>query len=190
MTIHDLIAALLGAVAGLFLQAIGAGLVALHQYTRQEFSGTIYAILPPSGGKAQRIEKMRVRQHGQRIQVKIKRISPPSEQGRHWKMAGYTHGNLIVGTFSTTAPRIDPSSYGVIVLHRDPNVKECGVWRGYYVRPDLYGIQAITTADITRYPLIWQQMNPAIRNFGEGVPPELPPLQDSGFGVSPEGDPV
>jgi hypothetical protein len=175
MTVHDLVAAVLGAVAGLALQALVAGIVAARQYSRQEFSGTVYAILPPSGGKGERIEKMRIRQHGQRIQVKIRRISPAEEAGRRWKMMGYTHGNLIVGTFTTLDPRTDPSSYGVMVLHRDPEIKECGVWRGYYVRPDLYGIEAITAADVARYPLIWQQLNPGFRNFGRDPPHRLPP---------------
>jgi hypothetical protein len=190
MTIHDLVVALLGVVAGLVVQGIGAALVALHQYTRQEFSGTVYAVLPPSGGKAERIERMRIRQHRQRIQVRIRRVSPPQERGRRWKMVGYTHGNLIVGTFSTLAPRIDPSSYGVIVLHRDPTVTECGVWRGYYVRPDLYGIEAITSADSTRYPLVWQQVNPEVRNYGAGAPHSLPALEEPSVDIASEGDPA
>ena len=57
---------------------------------------------------------------------------------------------MIVGTFTTTDPRIDPSSYGVAVLHRDPKVRECGVWRGYYIRPDLHGIEAVKAVDATR----------------------------------------
>lgn len=182
MNVHDVIAALLGAVASLGLQGVAAGFIAIRQYTRQEFSGTIYGILPPSGGKGERVEKMRIRQRGQRIQVRIRRISPSREAGRHWKMTGYTHGNLIVGTFSTIDPRVDPSSYGVMVLHRDPEIKECGVWRGYYIRPDLYGIKAVTTADVARYPIVWQQISPAIHNYGcEAPPASLPSRQDPGL---------
>jgi hypothetical protein len=178
VTAHDLVSALLGAAAGLLLQAFGFGFIALREYTRREFAGRIYAILPPSGGKNERIDRMWIRQRGQRIQGNIKRISPPSERGRQWKMTGYTHGNLIVATFSTTAPRLDPSSYGVIVLHRDPKVTDCGVWRGYYVRPDLYGLAAVDSAELTRYPYVWQQLDPGIRNYGRDANVSLP---------SPEG---
>jgi hypothetical protein len=92
MTFHDFIVALLGAVVTIALQAAAASLIAFWQYSHQEFSGTIYGVLPTGDGKGERIDKMRVRQIRQRIQVKARRISPPEEAGRRWKGTGKALG--------------------------------------------------------------------------------------------------
>lgn len=182
MTNKEIALALIGAVAGISLQGLVAAIVALKQLNGREFAGIIYAILPPSGGKSERIDRMRVRQSGQHLKASIKRLAPSSERGYRWRMAGYTHGNTIVAVFHTTAPRKDSSSYGVMVMHRDPNVKECAVWKGYYVRPDLHGLESIKKANVARYPLIWQQVHPDNTNYGRFPVWDLEP-EDRRFGT-------
>lgn len=167
MTTKDLLLALLGAVAGVLLQLGINGVKAFRQFHGQEFSGTRYLVLPEWKGKAERIDLCRIRQDGQKITAKIRRLSPPGGRKRKWKLVGYSHGNVLVGVFYPVSKYSDSTSYGALVLHRDPDVRECSVWKGYYVRPDLYGLQAIITADIARWPAVLQEWNPGIRNFGK-----------------------
>jgi len=166
MTTKDYFLAFIGAIAGISLQGLVALVIAAKQFTGKEFAGKLYAVLPPSGGKMERQDRMRIRQKGQRITGSIKRIRPHAERGYRWKMNGYSHGNTIVAVFFTMAPRKDSSSYGVMVMHRDPDIKECAVWKGYYVRPDLYGLESIKKADVARHLLVWQQVDPARTNYG------------------------
>ena len=165
MSSHDIISALFGAVVGLALQLTGSALMALKQTAGSEFGGTLYAILSPSGGKPERIEEMQVRQRGQRISGSIRRVAPASERGRTWKLEGYVHGNVITALFFPTNPRTDSSSYGIIALHRDATVTDCGVWRGYYIRPDSHGADAVQLARPKRQPLVWQRIDPSTRSY-------------------------
>lgn len=172
MTNLDLPNALLGAAAGLLIQGLIVLTIAIRQYTRREFSGRIYAILPPSGGKEERWDVMRIRQAGQRLTGSIKRVKPDTERGCKWKFIGYSHGNTIVSVFFTTDPRRDSSSYGVMVMHRNPEIKDRAVWQGYYVRPDLHGLESIKNSDVARYPLIWQKQDPHVRNYATQLSPK------------------
>ncbi|MGH3855670.1 MAG: hypothetical protein ACRDR6_19715 [Pseudonocardiaceae bacterium] len=171
MDTHDLLVAIVGAVVGLLLQGSVGAVIALRQFHGKEFSGVRYLILPPSGGKSERIDRYRIRQSGQNLAASISRIAPPEEAKRRWKMVGYSHGNILVGVFYPISRKSDSSSYGALVLHRDPDIKECGVWRGYYVRPDLYGLTGIIRADVARHPAVLQEWNPQIRNFSHKVTP-------------------
>jgi hypothetical protein len=140
-----------------------------------EFTGRWYAILTPSGAKGERREVMRVKQHGQVLQISIRRYSPPEEVGRRWKMLAYCHGNILIGVFYTIVPKQDPSSYGAILLHRDRSVTECSVWRGYYVRPNGNSLDQIMRADVERHPLVWQQVKPELRSYGDTLPGQSTP---------------
>jgi hypothetical protein len=101
----------------------------------------------------------------------IKRYYPLHEAGRKWKMVAYCHGNVLIGVFYTVAPKTDPSSYGAIVLHRDHQLKDATVWRGYYIRPDSGTFEQITSGDFERHPIVWQQEKPEDRNFGSASLP-------------------
>lgn len=48
-------------------------------------------------------------------------------------------------------------------------------------------IQAVTAADIARYPLVWQQISPAIHNYSADAPSSLPPLEGPGLDTAGSG---
>lgn len=153
----DLANALLGAVVGLGLQWTAVGANVWRQSRHQELSGVMYQTIPPSGGKGLRHDIYRIRQSGQRLQGRAERVYPSSESTARWKMTGYSHGNTVVFSFYPSDPKRDASSYGAAVLHRNPNITDCAVWQGYYARPGMHGFDAITNAEVARYPLLWQR---------------------------------
>jgi hypothetical protein len=180
MLLTVLSSTLLGVAATLLLQGLIRLLASIYQLRNSEFAGCWYQVCPPSGGKTERRDLVRVRQRKQIIYVNIRRYSPRSEVGRRWRMKGYCHGNILIGVFYTTVPKKDPSSYGAIILHRDYRIHECSVWRGYYVRPDLHDLSSILSANFAKHPLIWQQIEPEVHNYGEGLqisgPTPSPPI--------------
>jgi hypothetical protein len=157
--------ALLGALATLAIQGLVNWIIYLRESRNGEFTGVWYGILPTSGGKDERREVMRVRQKGQVLYISIKRYYPLDERGRRWKMTAYLHGNILIGVFYTTIPKKDPSSYGAILLHRDYAVKNCTVWRGYYVRPDSNTLSDIVNMRADRFPIVWQSVKPEERSY-------------------------
>jgi hypothetical protein len=173
-----LLSATVGALVTLVLQGMVAWVGYLRDVRAGEFSGRWYAVLPASGGKPERRETMRIRQHGHVLSVSIRRYAPLLEQGRRWRMTAYLHGNVLIGVFYTTAPRNDPSSYGAIVLHRDYDTRDAIVWRGYYVRPDATGLHDILAGNAERHPILWQQVRPETRSF-------WPPRSTSDAATSP-----
>lgn len=125
---------------------------------RGEIRGTWYAILGAYEGSPERIDKMTVRQRGQRLSGQIRRMRPAGNQ-QSWKFVGYIHGNAVVVVFYTTSPKEDPTSYGAINVHRDPS-KPGLVYRGYYTRPDFEPYEAFVGGGLRRRPIVWQRPNP------------------------------
>jgi len=158
--VEPFLSALLGAAVTLTLQGVLTLLTFLKESRGGEFSGVWFGVLPASGGKTDRHERMVIRLRGNAFHATIRRISPRSEAGRKWLMRGYVHGNVLVAEFHTTAPKMDPSSYGVLVLHRDPNKKDAIVWRGYYERPDSNNMSEVVNFEVERHPLSWQRIDP------------------------------
>jgi hypothetical protein len=182
-----IVSALLGAVVTLAIQGAISGLMYVRESRNGEFTGTWYAVLPASSGKAERREVMRVRQRRQVLAVSIRRYSPPEESGRRWRMTAYVHGNILIGLFYTRVPKRDPSSYGAILLHRDDSVKDCMVWRGYYVRPDGNTLAEIVDLRAERHPIVWQQLRPEQRLYDLHSGPDAGRLADSGETRRPAG---
>ena len=153
-----------GAAIGVALTLAAQGLVAIAVYLREtragEFSGPWYGVLAAGGGKPERHEFMRIRVRRNSFKARVRRINPSDEAGRTWRMRGYVHGNVLIASFHTTSPRTDPSSYGAIVLHRDPRRKDAIVWRGYYERPDSNSLSEVMEYRVERYPLKWQRDKP------------------------------
>jgi len=161
----DLPSAAVGALLGAALQLLlitGDRFIASW---RGEFRGTWYQILPPWRNQPERIDRLTVRQRGQRIRVSVKRLGPHSETKRRWKMTGYVHGNVLVAVFYTTTPKEDSSSYGVLTLHRDTQIKESSVWRGTYNRPDTEPLDVIRQGCATNRPIVWQRKSPDNHNY-------------------------
>jgi hypothetical protein len=85
-------------------------------------------------------------------------VRPVGRRGK-WRFKGYIHGNVVVCVFYTTTPKEDPSSYGVISVHREPPGSGRG-YRGYYTRPDFEPLSGFTTDGLARRPIAWQRENP------------------------------
>jgi hypothetical protein len=157
-----LVGALVSAVAGLLLAAVWLrGTVALSGWFRQRYGevrGKWYSTLSPFDDSPERVDEMLVRQRGPRIWGTIERVRPGGHKGK-WRFRGYTHGNVVVCVFYTTFMN-DPSSYGVICVHRDP--RQPGTYRGYYTRPDFEGYEKfLPDGDgLSRRPIVWTRQDP------------------------------
>lgn len=123
-----------------------------------EIRGTWYGILDPFESDPKRVDKMRIRQRGQRVYGTIQRVRPPSRRGK-WRFSGYIHGNVVICVFWTTTPKEDPTSYGVITVHREPTGSGGG-YRGYYTRPDFEPFRNFITRGLPRRPIAWQREHP------------------------------
>lgn len=152
--------AVIGAAVTLLLQGIISAVLAVYQSRNGEFAGQWYSVIPPAAGDVERRDAIRVRQRGLKLSIVAKRYMPPAEKGRVWKMAGYCHGNVLVAVFFTTTPRRDPTSYGVITLHRDSATRGANVWRGNYLRPGLADLESMVRGRLPEHPIIWQQERP------------------------------
>jgi hypothetical protein len=151
-----LASAVLGAVASALFLFIYQTTRDWWQSRRFEMHGIWYATLSPSPWKAyERIDKVQCRQAGDRIKGKIERDSPPAEKGRRWEFAGHTDGRIVIAHFFTTTPQKDLTSYGTLVLHKDPANRDR--WVGSYVRPALSSYGEITTGDMAEIPLRWER---------------------------------
>lgn len=124
-----------------------------------EMRGEWYGVLPEIGDAPQRIDTYRIRQRGQRLAGHIERIRPSGRKGK-WRMVGYVHGTVVVCLFYTKTPSKDPSSYGVICVHRVPGQSEDGAYRGYYTRPEFEPYERFVDGDIATRPIIWQRVHP------------------------------
>ena len=136
-----------------------------YQSKNGEFAGQWYSVVPPVRGNVERRDTIRVRQRGLKLSIVAKRYMPAAEKGQLWRMTGYCHGNVLVAVFYTRTPRRDPTSYGVLTLHRDHTVQGANVWKGYYLRPDLASLEAINRGEVPRYPIVWQQVDPEEQNY-------------------------
>jgi hypothetical protein len=137
-----------GVVGGWFLERRG------------EIRGTWYEILAPCDDKPERIDIVKLHQRGQRIHGHIERLRPEKTgSNAKWRFAGYVHGNVVVCVFFTTTPKNDPSSYGVINMHRDPAHPDA-LYRGYYTRPDFAPYEEFVGEGISRRPISWQREHP------------------------------
>ncbi len=154
------VASVLGAGIGGFIWSRGVVGVAGNWFSsrRGEIRGTWYAILEPFDPDPKRVDKMHVRQRGQRVFGTIERVRPPARRGK-WRFSGYVHGNVVVCVFYTTTPKEDPTSYGVIAVHREPKGSGGG-YRGYYTRPDFEPLSSFTSDGLPRRPIAWQREHP------------------------------
>jgi hypothetical protein len=126
---------------------------------RGEIRGDWFGILPEVGNAPERIDEYRIRQRGQRLMGEIHRIRPDGRKGK-WKISGYMHGSVVVCVFHTTTPGNDPSSYGVICVHRVPGLGEESLYRGYYTRPEFEAFERFREGSLTTRPIIWQRKHP------------------------------
>lgn len=163
--------AVLGAVVSLILQGCVAGIRLIREFTGREFSGRMYQILPAFASNGERIDKVRIRQRGAKLTGTIRRISPSEEVKRKWCFAGYYYGETVVVVFYTKVLRIDPASFGVMVLRRDHDIRDCGVWRGFYARPKYEGTGPPNGPGVSNNPIVWQRINPSIKNYGNHSTP-------------------
>jgi hypothetical protein len=61
-------------------------------------------------------------------------------------------------------PKNDPSSYGVINMHRDSDHPDA-LYRGCYTRPDFAPYEQFIGEGISPRPIIWQREHPDTRCF-------------------------
>ena len=93
-------------------------------------------LLPAYHKPFNRVDELRVRHRRSsgRLYVQVTRKEPEEEAGRKWRMLGSARGDEAFLVFWPTGRGYDGSSYGVMILHRDP--KSAGkIWRGVYIRP-------------------------------------------------------
>ena len=131
---------------------------------RGEIRGHWFGILPQVGDAPERIDKYRLRQRGQRLSGDIQRVRPNGRKGK-WKISGYMHGSVVVCVFHTKTPGNDPSSYGVICVHRVPGLGEEGLYRGYYTRPEFEAFERFREGSLTTRPIIWQRKHPDEKRY-------------------------
>ncbi len=131
---------------------------------RGEMGGKWFGLLLEIGDAPERIDAYRVRQRGQRLVGHIERMRPSGRKGK-WRMVGYVHGNVVVCLFYTKTPGNDPSSYGVICLHRVPGYGDDGVYRGYYTRPEFEPFDRFVDGSIATRPIVWQRIHPDVKRF-------------------------
>lgn len=124
-----------------------------------EMQGKWYGVLPTVGDAPQRIDSYEIRQRGQKLVGHIERIRPNGREGK-WRLVGYVHGTVVVCLFYTKTPSKDPSSYGVICVHRVPGPSEDGAYRGYYTRPEFEPFQHFVDGSLATRPIIWQRAHP------------------------------
>jgi hypothetical protein len=145
------------AIGALWTSGRGA-VLSWYLLRRGEIRGVWYEILEPYEDKPRRVDKVKVRQRGQRIFGHIERLRPRGH-GK-WRFAGYVHGNVVVSVFFTTTPKKDPSSYGVINMYRDPSHE--GRYCGYYTRPNFASFEAFVGSGLPRMPIVWQRQRPEV----------------------------
>jgi hypothetical protein len=100
--------------------------------------------------------KIRHRPRSGRITFEIVRSEPADESGRRWKGEGFVRGNELVATFRPTGAGHDGSSYGVLVLHRDPE-SAGSRWSGAYLRPGTDIQRNVTAPNLAPVELTWQR---------------------------------
>jgi hypothetical protein len=154
------VTAAVGALASLVIQGLLSSIISAYQ-SRGEFSGRWYAVSPATGKEPERRDKLRIRRRNHTLSIVANRYYPAEERGHAWRLSGYFHGNIIVMIFYTTTPRRNPSSFGVVVLRRDPAIRETSIWRGYYLRPAEHA-----DGEAIRYPILWQRVPPEKKNYG------------------------
>lgn len=143
----------------------GSGVIADWVAQRRgEIRGQWFAVLPEIGDAPERIDAVRIRQRGQRLVGHIKRIRPPTRTGK-WRMVGYVHGSVVVCVFHTKTPGNDPSSYGVICVHRVPGHGAQGVYCGYYTRPEFEPFDRFVDGSLATRPIIWQRTHPDAERY-------------------------
>jgi hypothetical protein len=131
---------------------------------RGEIGGQWFGVLLETGDVTERIDTYRIRQRGQRLVGHIKRLRPSDRKGK-WRLVGYVHGNVVVCLFHTKTPGNDPSSYGVICVHRVPGYGEEGVYRGYYTRPEFEPFERFLNGSIATRPIILQRIHPDTKRY-------------------------
>jgi hypothetical protein len=101
-----------------------------------EMAGKWRQEIPPSFHRNHhRHDEIRVRhRRSGRLSAAVTRLVPSEEEGRKWRMAGFLSGHEIVLVFWPTGRVHDGTSFGVMVLHRDPDSRGAR-WHGRYVRP-------------------------------------------------------
>jgi hypothetical protein len=124
-----------------------------------ELRGKWYGILPAVGEAPDRIDSYRIHQRGQKLTGHIERIRPNGRKGK-WRLVGYVHGTVVVCLFYTKTPGKDPSSYGVICVHRVPNSNEDGAYQGYYTRPEFEPFANFVSGGIATRPITLQRRHP------------------------------
>jgi hypothetical protein len=125
-----------------------------------EMTGEWFQVIPEWDGDPPRHDHLSIKQTGHRLEIEARRLRPHGERARRWKIDGYLHGNVLVAVFYTLVPKEDPSSYGVIVLHRD-RINGKAVWSGTYARPDRDSLATVQEGAFEQRPIIWQRDDPA-----------------------------
>lgn len=129
-------------------------------YHGGDLSGTWHQICPPSSHKNyERIDELQVHHKSNgRLVAFGKRIQPPDEP-RTWRFEGHVSGSVLVAVFMPEHGSEDPGSFGVLLLHLDPNSRTAR-WTGGYVRPSSTktvwhgGKQQVLT-----HPLTWERVH-------------------------------
>lgn len=125
-----------------------------------EMTGEWFQVIPEWEGDPPRHDRLSVKQSDHRLEIEARRLRPHGERARRWRITGYLHGNVLVAVFYTLVPKEDPSSYGVIIMHRD-RINGKAVWRGTYARPDRDNLATIQSGALERRPIVWQRDDPA-----------------------------
>jgi hypothetical protein len=124
-----------------------------------EMQGEWYGLLSAIGDAPERIDTYRIHQRGQKLTGHIERIRPAGRKGK-WRLVGYVHGPVVVCLFYTKTPGKDPSSYGVICVHRVPGPSEDGAYQGYYTRPEFEPFDNFLNGSLGTRPITWQRVHP------------------------------
>jgi hypothetical protein len=166
ISIEELVVgAIVSGIIGMILQQI---VIKFNKYLDSEskpMHGDWYEILPAYQGLPERIDLIILRQYGNIVTGKAKRISPKQENKRKWYFYGYVSGNRLIGFFYILNKGIDPSSYIPIILARDIHSRHEAIWRGVYYRPEYESDESIINGTMETGSMWWQKTNPKISKF-------------------------
>jgi hypothetical protein len=153
----------LGGVIAMILQYFVVLLARWWESRKGEWHGTWYEIIPSYQGLPERWDKVHFIQRGNLISGSAQRFVPAEEKERHWQYEGYVSGDRMIGFYYIKDQKIDPASYGPVIMARDPRSRHEAVWRGVYVRPQFTSDGEIFDGNIQFGEMWWQRSDPNVR---------------------------
>ena len=155
-------ALLIGGVIGIFLQFLVVRFERWRVSNSKPLHGTWYEILPTFQGLAERVDKLKIVQDGNRISGRAKRIWPKTENNRRWRFEGYVTDTRLIGFFYINDKKIDPASYQPIIMVQDPEARGKALWQGHYFRPEYESSDDIISGNLQLGEMWWQREKPKV----------------------------